>query len=284
MLLLPLALILSAHAAPPPASSPALSSLLAAEYAFADQVEKQGIRSGFMANLRPDSLVFIPRPVNGITYYKTQLELGAFLQWYPSNAGVSQSNDLGYCTGPYVFKTSKDAVNGANGFFLTLWQREGSGPWKVRLDIGTPAPPPGERVAPVALPRPAGEALTPVVAGQPGNNAELLELDRTFAKEAAKNPMIAYKARVDDGIILLRKGRFPVEGVKSLAAALDPGEVTWTPSEAMLSVAGDMGFTRGTLTHQDASGKTDCNYVRVWKKQGSAWKLVVDLELALAKK
>ena len=284
MLHLPLILILSNPAALPPATTPALSSLVAAEYAFADQTEKQGIRAGFMANLRPDSTVFIPRLVNGVTYYKTQLESGALLTWYPHVAEVAQSEDLGYCTGPWVYKTSKEAdAMTVNGWFVTLWQREGNGPWKVRLDIGTPNPDPGERPVPAALPRPAAATLGPV-AGQPGNANELLDLDRAFGAEAAKNVQTAYKARVDDKVRFYRKGRFPVEGAKAMGAALDPGTVSWQPVEGFVAAGGDLGWTRGTLQHQEKDGDTSCNYVRVWKKQGAAWKLVLDLELALPAK
>lgn len=276
MLMMPLALILSANLTQAPAPTPALASLVAAEYGFADQVEKQGIRTGFMSNLRNDSMVFIPRAVSGIAYYKTQLEMGALLKWAPSVAEVSQAADLGYTTAPWTYQMGKDEPVNANGWFVTLWQREGNGPWKVRLDIGIPTPDPSERPAPARLARPATAALPTMGAGQ-SNPEELMELDRTFSKDAAKDPAKAYTARIDNNVRFYRKGRFPVEGAKALATALDPGAVSWVPTEAFMSASGDLGCTRGTLQHPDGAS----NYVRMWKKQGAAWKLVLDLELAL---
>jgi len=275
MLMMPLALILSANMAQVPAPSPAYAGLVAAEYGFADQVAKDGIRTGFLANLRPDSMVFIPRAVSGAAYYKTQLETGAQLKWFPIAADVAQSGDLGYATGPWTYQMAKDEPVSANGWFVTLWQREGNGAWKVRLDIGIPTPDPTDRPVPAPLPRTTA-ALTPLGASQ-GNPAELMEMDRTFSKDASRDPAAAYKARIDDKVRFYRKGRFPVEGAKALATALDPGAVSWVPAEAFMSANGDLGCTRGTLTHPDGAS----NYVRMWKKQGSAWKLVLDLELAL---
>jgi hypothetical protein len=86
---------------------------------------------------------------------------------------------------------------------------------------------------------------------------------------------------VDEKVRFYRKGRFPVEGSKSLAVALDPYPVTWEPAEGLIAGSGDLGFTRGTLVRTEPGAKITANYVRVWKKVGPAWKLVLDLELAL---
>jgi ketosteroid isomerase-like protein len=278
MLHLPLVLLLSAPAALPPATV----SLVAAEYAFADLTAQKGIRAGNLSVLRNDSVVFIPRPVNGLAYYKTQLESGALLSWFPTVAEVAASEDLGYTTGPWTYKAGKDAPEAAWGWSLTLWQREGDGPWKVRLGVGTPNPDPSERPnPPVALPRVAATPLAKL-ASSLGNPAELIELDKTFAKEAFKDSTVAYKARVDEKVRLYRQGRFPVEGAKALSVALDPGTVTWQPSEGFVSAAGDLGYTRGTLQHKEGKEPEKAySYVRVWKKVGGAWKVVLDLEQAL---
>lgn len=278
MLHLPLVLLLSAPAALPPAAT----SLVAAEYAFADLTAEKGIRTGNLSVLRNDSLVFIPRPVNGVAYYKTQLESGALLSWFPTVAEVAQSEDLGYTTGPWTFKSAKDSYDTAYGWSVTLWQREGNGPWKVRLGVGTPNPDPTDRPnPPVALPRAAAPALAEVKTSL-GNASELVELDKTFAKEAFKDSTAAYKLRVDDKVRLYRQGRFPVEGAKALSVALDPGTVTWAPLEGFVSAANDLGYTRGTLQHQEGKEPAkNYTYVRIWKKVAGAWKVVVDLEQAL---
>ena len=288
MLTLPLILLLSSPLAAAPAPSPALNSLVSADYSFADTVNAKSIRDGFMATLRKDSVVFIPRPVNGLDYYRTQLETGAQLHWSSVVADAAQSGDLGYTSGPFTFRRAKGESDSAFGWFVTLWQREGNGPWQPRLDIGIPTPDPSDNPQPAALPRPAAAALAPV-AGPLGNPAELLDLDRAFAKEAeaasrpgTKDYTAAYKAHVDDNVRFYRRMHFPVEGSKRLTVALDPGPVTWEPQEGFVAASGDLGCTRGILRHTQQDGtQTTCSYVRMWRKTGPAWKLTLDLELDL---
>ena len=281
MPLLPLALALSLNLTASPSPAPALASLVDAEYGFAEQVEKQGSRSGFLGVLRNDGLVFIPRPVSGLAYYQTRLEQGERLSSYPAAGLASQAGDLAYGTGPWVLRPGQGGpdAHDQHGWYVNLWQREGAGPWRLRLQIGIPTPDPADLPVPAPLPR-ASAALPPVAPGR-GNPAELMDLDRAFGRDAAKDPTAAYLARLDDQVRFYRKGRFPVTGPRSLGAALDPGPVSWEPAEAFMAASGDLGCTRGTLEHQSPDGRSIAKYVRMWRKQGPAWKLVLDLELAL---
>jgi ketosteroid isomerase-like protein len=278
-MLLPLTFLLaSAVAQTAPAPTPAAGSLIAAEYAFSDQSAKDGIRAAFMGAFHKDGLVFIPRPVNGLAYYGTQLEMGASLQWFPTRVETSAGGDLGYSTGPYTFRAAKDAPVGAYGWFVSIWERDGDTPWKVRLDIGVSTPDPGELPPPAPLPR-STAALPAAPTVRPSASPELIALDRTFSEEATKNIQNAYKGRVDATVRLYRKGRFPLEGAGSLQRYLDPWAVDFQPAESVISGSGDLGYTRGTLTRKDPAGTETSNYVHVWKKAAGAWKLAAEVEI-----
>lgn len=279
MILLPLSFVLaSAVAQTGPALTPAASSLVAAEYAFTDQSAKDGIRSAFMNAFHKDGLVFIPRAVNGLAYYGTQLETGASLQWFPIRVETSAAGDLGYSTGPYTFRSAKDAPDAAHGWFVSIWQRDAGSAWKVRLDIGVSTPDPSELTAPVPLAR-SNASLPPAPSVSPSASPELAALDHTFGEEATKNIQNAYKARIDTAVRFYRKGRFPLEGAGSLQRYLDPWAVDFQPAEAFVSGGGDLGFTRGTLTRKDPAGPQTSNYVHIWKKVGGTWKLAVEVEV-----
>jgi hypothetical protein len=284
MLKLPLALLLSLPLAAAPAPSPATPSLVAADYGFADAVAKTGIRAGFMGVLRPDCQYFIPRPVNGLEFFRTQLELGAQMTWAPVVAESSQAGDLGYTSGPFAWRPGKDAQDAAFGWNVTLWQREGNGPWKARLEIGIPTPDPIDITPAPALPRPAATTLVPTGSAL-GNPADLIAMDKAFGIEAAKaskpgtmDYTKVYAAHVDENVRFYRKGHFPLEGVKRMTQAMDAGTVSWEPKEGFVSASGDLGCTRGMLKHD---GAHESHYVRMWKKVGSSWKLTLDLELEL---
>lgn len=276
MLLLPISIALAAAVAEPP--TPAAASLTTAEYAFTDQSAKDGIRAAFLGALHPKGLVFIPRPVNGIDYYRTQLDLGASLLWFPVRAETSAAGDLGYTTGPWTYRLSKDAPEAAYGWFVSLWERDGNTPWKVRLDIGISTPDPSELPAPAALPR--GAAPLPAApAVQPSASPELAGLDKAFGEAASKEITGAYKSRIDDHVRLYRKGRFPLEGAASLQRYLDPWPVNFEPAEAVVSGSNDLGMVRGTMTRKAPDGLQTSNYVHIWKKAAGAWKLAVEVEV-----
>jgi len=276
MLMLPLTFALIAAVAEPPA--PATPSLIAAEYAFADQSEKDGTRAAFLAALHPDGMVFIPRPVNGVAYYKTQLEFGSSLQWFPTRVEASAAGDLGYSTGPFTFRTAKDAPVGVFGWFVSIWERDGASPWKVRLDIGITTPDPTHQPPPTPLPR-STAALMPTATAKVAASPELLALDRTFSDEATKNIGNAYKARIDAGVRFYRKGRFPLEGAAALDRYLDQYPVNFQPEESMVSGSGDLGFTRGLMNRMDPAGKQTSHYLHIWKKAAGNWKLAVEVEV-----
>ena len=61
------------------------------------------------------------------------------LTWTPVGAEISDSGDLGYTYGNYVFH-SKDALE--YGKYTSIWKRQKDGSWKVVLDMGNFGPAP----------------------------------------------------------------------------------------------------------------------------------------------
>lgn len=277
MLLLPISFALAAAVAEPP--SPATASLTVAEYAFADQSAKEGTRAAFLGALHKDGTVFIPRPVSGVAYYQTQLELGSSLQWFPVRVEASAAGDAGYSTGPWTYRVTKESPDAAYGWFVSFWEREDAGPWKVRLNIGISTPDPSDRPAPTPLPRIAAP-LPGAPSAHPTASPELAGVDKAFGEAAGKDIMGAYKSRVDEHVRLYRKGRFPLEGPGSLQRYLDPWPVTFEPAETIISGSNDLGMVRGTLTRQEKDKPAQTStYVHIWKKVGPAWKLALEVEV-----
>ena len=59
--------------------------------------------------------------------------------WWPDTAVVAASGDLGYTLGRYAVvgagEQAGDTV--ARGHYVTIWQRQADGSWKIAVDIGT---------------------------------------------------------------------------------------------------------------------------------------------------
>ncbi len=62
------------------------------------------------------------------------------ISWYPVNAEVAGSGELGYSWGNWKYM-AKDTVFYGN--YFTVWKKQTDGNWKVALDGGNNAPKPG---------------------------------------------------------------------------------------------------------------------------------------------
>jgi len=123
----------------------------------------------------------------------------------------------------------------------------------------------------------------------PAGNAgvqELVEAEHAFARAAASDGMrAAFLAVMTDDAILFRPR--PVNGRQwFLDRPAPPGLLSWTPTHAELSTAGDLGYTTGPWRYQ--SGEQDRpsvfgHYVSIWgREKDGEWRLVLDIGIGHA--
>src|SRR5262245_607456 len=63
------------------------------------------------------------------------------LDWRPQYVEVAASGDLGLSTGPWkITSKAKPETPPSHGQFVSVWRREGGGPWKVAVDLGISHP------------------------------------------------------------------------------------------------------------------------------------------------
>jgi ketosteroid isomerase-like protein len=266
-----------------------LKSMVETERAFARTSEEKGTREAFAAFIAEDGILFRPTAVFGKKWMQEHplppATTRPLLSWQPIFAAVSRAGDLGYTTGPWLFKQDiKDAKPAAFGNFMTVWKKQTNGVWRFALDLGISNPEP--------------KATTPI--WEPGNSQEgsgsfkridpeaarvvLLNVDREFSKasadQGAREAFLLYAAK---DVRLFRNDHFPFIGKTAAADALAPitAEWTWTPSFAGVSVSGDLGYSYGVYELREKNPARTVsergNYARVWKKVIGDWKLVVDV-------
>jgi len=116
-----------------------------AELAFAAATLERGADgwTEFMA----DSAVIIrphPPPLHGRAairqYYSRVFTPGFTLLWRPIHTDVAQSGELGYAIGEWeaITKPAGTPRQVSYGRYVTIWQKDARGEWKVLLDIGNP--------------------------------------------------------------------------------------------------------------------------------------------------
>lgn len=111
------------------------------ERAFAKLAKENGVKAAFLAYASDEAVLS-----RGGKLIKGRQEIEAYfdsvpyqnvrLEWTPEFIDVSESGDLGYTYGPYIFEgtdaTGKETRS--EGIFHTVWKRNRHGEWRYVWD------------------------------------------------------------------------------------------------------------------------------------------------------
>jgi ketosteroid isomerase-like protein len=251
-----------------------VAEVVAAERAFAEAARTEGVNAAFLRYSAPDALLFQPGPTNAKAALAEHPIPPLKLDWWPAYAGVAQSGDLGFTTGPYSIGGTQ-----RHGWYFTVWKRQADGSWRWVLDHGPPtreAAPHGRDVPVLALPpgRPSGKsnAFGSLRAAE-AHLAAALAVD---ARSALPRFLAA------DGR-LMRVGPQPAVGAAAWAAILaaGPDRIETAPLGGAVSEAGDLAYTYGTARWQKNGIEANGHYVRIWQRREGGWNLIVDNLIAV---
>jgi ketosteroid isomerase-like protein len=269
--------------------SAALDSLVASERAFAGLSATSGVRTAFLEYLAPGGIIFRPRPEPGRPAWESRGPVPAKLLWEPRYAEVAAAGDLGWTTGPWELRPDDAKRPTAYGHFVSVWQRQADGAWRVAVDIGIghakPAHGLGEFDPERQLergpthPAPRGATAAP----------DLQALDRALTRDAAARGAVRAFARwAARDVWLDREEMPPVRGAAGATEVLRtvPGTAAWSPLAQVASSSADLGCTYGYVERRAAPGAApdSSTYVHVWRRQDGAWKLALELESPLPQK
>lgn len=113
-----------------------------AEKEFKMTVAEKGISAGFYhfadenATIKRERDTLITGRENIRNYYSHPKYKNAFVTWSPDFISVSESGDLAYTYGKYIW-TIKDSIGSPKtfkGVFHTVWKRQSDGSWKYVWD------------------------------------------------------------------------------------------------------------------------------------------------------
>lgn len=271
-------------------SSRSLKTLIEAERAFSRLSEEKGIREAFLFYLADDSVVFLPRPVPGRkAYEEAPAESPTLLTWEPAYAEVSPAGDLGYTTGPYQAKDKSNAASAPRfGHYVSLWQKQPTGLWRVVLDIGIRHPQPGFKPLEVMTNKDVRRPKRLAVVDKFRELNFLLKIEAEFAdKAAAEGILAAYLAYADEDIRIYRDGELPSAGTDALRRqyAGNSGTQTWAPVDGDVSRYGALGFIFGTAEARSRGPEgppAASSYLRIWRKNPAGlWKIAIDLSIPI---
>lgn len=263
-------LALSLASVPAAAYPPSPNAVVEAERAFSAATFKNGFKQGFLAYAAEDGLIFQPTPVLAkplLSRLPDAPPPGPPLQWWPTWAGIANSGDLGFTTGPASIPVR----------YFTVWQKQTDGSWKWIYD-GGPALKTAMKLdpsAPVAFLKPS----TATAGSADKALAEVAPLEAELAAIAADNYKAAHlKYLAEDGLTA-GSPEPSAPGRAAQVAELDrrPAKAEMKPLGGTASKAGDLTFTYGEVRWTSADKSHWGHYARIWQKRIEGWKLVADL-------
>jgi len=263
------------------------AGLLDAERAFGDLVAQRGKREAMLRFASDEAVIYRPDPVLAREWYSEISEGGGLLRLTPRSVEVSSSGDLGYVIGSWEFREQERGELLSSGYYLTVWEKDQSGRWRLALHVETvhpgPVPPPASVEERLALPR----RRTPLdESGLAEERDLLMRIERLFSQESEEKGLVAaYMAFSAEDVRLFRMNEEPSRGKTRVRKALQrvTGTATWEPAFAGVSRAGDLAYTYGVAEvapQAPAAPVERRSYARIWRMDSDGrWSLAVDVSL-----
>ena len=246
-----------------------LMNMVNSEKSFAAYAGSTGIADAFLKYLDDSAVVFERGQIlNGKEVWRQRKLDGMELKWYPEFGEVAASGNFGYTTGPSEFRLKKGSEKPDHkGYFNSIWRKNGSGEWKVVLDMGTASPQSlfdSGHVEYVDKPL-AAEPLAKLKKG--GTNEDIKLVEEEFIASYADG-----KGYMKYGSKSARYCRPGNKMAKESYPYSDSLKLTYKNAGTAIADSGDLAYAYGYV---EVSGKTG-NYLRVWKKEMDGWRIVLD--------
>lgn len=260
-------------------NNPALQSMVDAEKAFIKMAKERNRRDAFLFYLSDDAVTSGPNgPRKGLAHIQSRPAGKEWLFWEVGYSDIAASGDFGYNSGPWEYRNSRnDEKPVAYGEFNSVWKKI-NGSWKNVLDVGIDHAAPQEKITW------STSANTLKTSFQNSDaHSEILKMENDFLNSLSADRHNAYLAHLSGEARIMYPDYMPFLTDESKEKFLNelptPKNIRVLDGDAASS--GDLGYVYGVAEVAVAQkGKTEikkATYVRIWKKEGRTWKIVLDV-------
>jgi ketosteroid isomerase-like protein len=262
-----------------PDSNSALYGLREAERGFSKAAAAYGRKAAFAEYLAENSVIFTSEWINnGKEYWKKMKATPVILKWEPEFMDISAGRDFGISMGPWESQEYRPYTKAlSSGYFLSVWQKQNDGQWKVILDAGSTAPPMQGFDHGFTFPAGADKDInSQIIAKENKSHDEIDQIENEILNSTGTDSSPdRFKPFLSADVILIFNGKLPLKGIgPALAQSALKSPVRFTNTGTETAGSGDMGFTYGLIKE---AGHMDGHYVRIWKKYPEGWKITIEL-------
>lgn len=242
------------------------------EKAFCKTLTEIGYSEAFLKYIDDEGIMFIPKAVNGKEYFTKNKSDFKGLIWEADLAEISTTGIFGYSTGPWHSTRVNDKGESVTtyGHFITVWNKV-NGEWKFLIDCGINYAKDSIKAENYSV-KPVDP---PVAKRNRFMYEEVLKADDEFNNIAAdKGLKAALEKFASPNIRAYRNGFYPLWGKENLLKNVRDEKPFFMHFTGRASAAGDFAFSSGELGV--GTEETTHNYLKIWKREGENWKIVID--------
>ena len=279
IILMGLVKLTSAQTAPPAD----VNTVLDAEKNFNKQVERKGIKGGFLAVADPEGIVFKPNAVNITQFYSNIEGQPGSLKMKPNFARIATNGDLAFTAGSYIYQNGNDDTDKVFGDYVSIWHAEGDNQLKLLINLGIQHPEAEQEPITDFKNPDSTKRVTPSKDPFSGKRV-ILTTDNLFNHSLTISTLASYKE------FLSPEGRYYFPGFEAIVGQdkimqfIDNEGISITAetTNAGRSTSNDLAYTYGKARIKKGAIVSNYNYVRIWELDAShKWDILLEVFSAI---
>ncbi|HWZ15026.1 MAG TPA: hypothetical protein VNW95_07275 [Mucilaginibacter sp.] len=261
-------------------SAPAdVNRVIDADKNFNKQVERKGIKGGFLAVAAPEGLVFKPDPVKVTDFYTNIDGQPGTLSMHPNFARIAVNGDLAFTAGSYVYQNGNNDTDKVFGDYVSIWHADEDNKFKLLMNLGIQHPE-AEQESLTDFKNPdSAKRVAPSKDPFSGKRI-IMATDNLFNHSLSISTLASYKE------FLSPEGRFyfpgfePMTGQDRVMKFINNESITITAqtTNAGRSTSNDLAYTYGRARIKKGEIVSNYNYVRIWEIDAShKWNILLEV-------
>jgi hypothetical protein len=243
-----------------------VNTVIEAEHAFGKQVERKGMKEGFLSVADPEGIVFKPDVVKITDFYNSIDKQPGTLTWEPKIARISANGDLAFTAGPYLYQNGKGEDDKVYGDYVSVWRADADNKLKLLINLGIQHPEseqqeltdfkdpdPSKRVAPSKDPF--------------NGRSIIIGTDKIFNHELTVSALATYKEFLSPEAHYYFPGFEPIIGQDKIMKFIDNEAISITAETVNVgrSTSNDLAYSYGRARIKKGEIVSNYNYVRIWE-------------------
>ena len=256
-----------------------VNKVVNADKEFNKQVERKGIKGGFLAVADPEGIIFKPNVININDFYKNIDQQAGTLSMQPNFARIAINGDLAFTAGPYVYQNGSDDTDKVYGDYVSVWRAGDNGELKLLINLGIQHPEPETDAISDFKNPDSTKQIAPSKDPFAGKRI-ILATDNAFNHSLNLSALAAYKEFLSPEGRYYFPGFEPMTGQDKIMKFIDNEAISISAqtTNAGRSTSNDLAYTYGKARIKKGDIVSDYNYVRIWELDAThKWDILLEV-------